>query len=35
MKTKWSWGCFSLLEKNNKKIIDMIKGGCLVYAYAK
>lgn len=35
MKTKWSWGCFSLPEKNNKKIIDMIKGGCLVYAYAK
>lgn len=33
MKTKWSWGCFSLPEKNNKKIIDMIKGGCLVYVY--
>jgi hypothetical protein len=33
MKTKWSFGCFSLPEKNTRKIIDMIKGGCLVYAY--
>lgn len=33
MKTKWSLGCFSLPEKNTRKIIDMIKGGCLVYAY--
>jgi hypothetical protein len=33
MQTKWSWGCFSLPEKNTRKIIDMIKGGCLVYAY--
>lgn len=33
MHTKWSWGCFSLPEKNTRKIIDMIKGGCLVYAY--
>jgi hypothetical protein len=33
MKTKWSWGCFSLPVDNNKKIIDMIKGGCLVYVY--
>lgn len=33
MRTKWSWGCFSLPEKNTRKIIDMIKGGCLVYAY--
>lgn len=33
MKTKWSWGCFALPEKNTRKIIDMIKGGCLVYAY--
>ena len=33
MKTKWSWGCFALPEKNTKKIIDMIKSGCLVYAY--
>lgn len=35
MKTKWSWGCFSLPEKNNKKIIDLIRNGCLVYAYVK
>ena len=27
MHTKWSWGCFSLPEKNTRKIIDMIKGG--------
>lgn len=33
MKTKWSWGCFALPEKNTRKIIDLIKGGCLVYAY--
>ncbi|CAN1557206.1 YkuD_like domain containing protein [Flavobacteriaceae bacterium] len=33
MHTKWSHGCFSLPEKNTRKIIDMIKGGCLVYAY--
>jgi len=33
MQTKWSFGCFSLPEKNTRKIIDMIKGGCLVYAY--
>ena len=33
MSTKWSWGCFALPEKNTRKIIDMIKGGCLVYVY--
>lgn len=33
MQTKWSFGCFSLPEKNTIKIINMIKGGCLVYAY--
>lgn len=33
MHTKWSWGCFSLPDENTRKIIDMIKGGCLVYAY--
>ena len=33
MKTKWSWGCFALPEKNTRKIIDKIKGGCLVYVY--
>ncbi len=33
MSTKWSEGCFALPEKNTRKIIDMIKGGCLVYAY--
>lgn len=33
MKTKWSWGCFSLPEEKIRKIINMIKGGCLVYVY--
>ena len=33
MNTKWSHGCFSLPDKNTRKIINMIKGGCLVYAY--
>ena len=33
MATKWSWGCFALPEKNTRKIIDMIKGGCLVYVH--
>jgi hypothetical protein len=31
MKTKYSWGCFATPEETNKKIIDMIKNGCLVY----
>jgi hypothetical protein len=29
----WSAGCFALPENNTKKMIDMIKGGCLLYAY--
>jgi hypothetical protein len=29
----WCAGCFALPEKNTRKIIDIIKGGCLVYAY--
>jgi hypothetical protein len=33
MRTKWSWGCFSTDEKINKKLINMIKDGCLVYVY--
>jgi L,D-peptidoglycan transpeptidase YkuD (ErfK/YbiS/YcfS/YnhG family) len=33
MSTKWSEGCFALPEKSTRKIIDMIKGGCLVYVY--
>ena len=33
MKTKWSWGCFATPEKINKKLIDLIKNGCLVYVY--
>jgi hypothetical protein len=33
MRTKWSWGCFSTDEKINKKLIDIIKNGCLVYVY--
>jgi hypothetical protein len=33
MTKKWSWGCFSTDEKTNKKLINIIKNGCLVYAY--
>jgi hypothetical protein len=31
MKTIWSAGCFATDEATNKKIIDLIKGGSLVY----
>ena len=31
MKTIWSAGCFATDEVTNKKIIDLIKGGSLVY----
>lgn len=31
MKTKYSWGCFATPEETNKKIIDMVKNGSLVY----
>jgi hypothetical protein len=30
MKTLWSKGCFTTSEEDNKKIIDMIKGGTLI-----
>jgi hypothetical protein len=33
MKTKWSWGCFATPDGVNRKLIDIIKGGCLVYVY--
>lgn len=33
MSTKWSWGCFSTDEEVNKKLIDLIKNGCLIYVY--
>jgi hypothetical protein len=33
MKTRWSWGCFATPEETNKKLIDLIKNGCLVYVY--
>jgi len=33
MKSKWSWGCFATDDTTNRKIINMIKGGCLVYVY--
>jgi hypothetical protein len=31
MHSKYSWGCFATPEEINKKIIDMVKNGCLVY----
>jgi hypothetical protein len=30
MKTLWSNGCFATSEKDNEKIINLIKNGCLV-----
>jgi hypothetical protein len=33
MSTKWSHGCFAVPDKKSRKIIEMIKGGSLVYAY--
>jgi hypothetical protein len=33
MHSKWSFGCFSTDENINKKLIDLIKNGCLVYVY--
>lgn len=31
MRTAWSYGCFATPEETNKKIIDLVKNGCLVY----
>ena len=31
MRTMWSWGCFATPEETNKKIIDLVKNGSLVY----
>ena len=33
MHTKWSEGCFSLPDEKSKQIINLIKEGCLVYAF--
>ena len=33
MKYLWSDGCFATPEEINKKIIDKIKGGTLVYVF--
>lgn len=30
VKSKWSWGCFATPESINRKLINMIKDGCLV-----
>jgi len=32
MKTKWSWGCFSVPDEINMELINVIKGGTLIYA---
>lgn len=32
-KTTWSEGCFATPHETNKSIIDLTKGGCLVYVY--
>ncbi len=33
MSSKWSHGCFALPDNSTRKIINLIKDGCLVYAY--
>lgn len=33
MHQKFSYGCFSVPDKNNKRLIDLIKDGSLIYAY--
>jgi len=33
MRTKWSLGCFAVPDKKSRKIIELIKGGSLVYVY--
>lgn len=33
MSTPWSKGCFSTSEEINNSIIDLTKGGCLVYVF--
>ena len=30
----WSWGCFSMPGKDYKEVIDLIKGGNLVFAFS-
>ena len=33
MSTLWSWGCFSVPDGINEKLINLIKNGCLIYAF--
>ena len=28
-----SWGCFTVDKKHSKKIIDLIKGGAIIFVY--
>lgn len=30
----WSWGCFSIPGNDSKEVIDMTKGGCLIYVFS-
>jgi len=32
--TPWSWGCFSMSEKDCKEVIDLTKKGSLIYAFS-
>ena len=32
--TPWSWGCFSIPEKDCKEVIDLTKNGSLIYAFS-
>lgn len=33
-RTPWSWGCFSMPKEVYKEIINIIKGGCLVFSFS-
>ena len=33
MRTAWSYGCFATPEEVNRRLINLIKGGCLVYVH--
>ena len=34
MTTPWSWGCFSVPDEINSKLINLIKNGCLIFVHS-
>jgi hypothetical protein len=32
--TPWSWGCFSMPERDCKEVIELTKKGSLIYAFS-